>query len=100
MPPLKNYDYDPEKVFYLNTYDYSCSNVLEKVLGPASEIYDRLVKGLTDLTISTTAGLESYSNPKNSNFAYCFEVINYNYNDHQGNIYFIVLICRGSTTDL
>jgi hypothetical protein len=68
MPPLKNYDYDPEKVFYLNTYDYSYSNVIEKVLGPASEIHDKLVKGLTDLTISTTAGLERYSYPKNTNF--------------------------------
>jgi transposase-like protein len=69
MPPLKNYDYDPAKVFYLNEYDYSYSNVIEKVLGPASEIYDKLVKGLTDLTISTTAGLERYSYPKNTNFA-------------------------------
>ena len=50
MPPLKNYYYDPEKVFYPNTYEYSYSNVIEKVLGPASEIYDKLVKGLTELT--------------------------------------------------
>jgi hypothetical protein len=68
MHPLKNYDYDPEKIFYLNMFDYSYSNVLEKVLGPASEIYDNLVKGLTDLTISTTAGLERYSYPSNTNF--------------------------------
>jgi hypothetical protein len=69
MPPLKSYDYDPEKVFYLNTYDYSYSNVIEKVLGPSSEIYDKLAKGLTDLTISTIAGLERYSYPSNTNFS-------------------------------
>lgn len=68
LPPLKNYDYDPEKVFHLNTYDYSYSNVIEKVLGPASEIYDKLVKGLTDLTISTSAGLERYPYTNNTNF--------------------------------
>ena len=64
IPPLKNYDYDPEKVFYLNSHYndyYSYSNVIEKVLGPSSEIYDKLVKGLTNVTISTTAGLERYS---------------------------------------
>ena len=69
MSPIKNYDYDPERVFYLNSNDYSYSNVIEKVLGPSSEIYDNLVKGLTDLTISTTAGLERYSYPNNTNFA-------------------------------
>ena len=69
MPPLKNYDYDPEKVYYLNSYDYSHSNVIEKVLVPASEIYDKLVTGLTDLAIDTTAGLERYSYPNNTNFA-------------------------------
>jgi hypothetical protein len=68
-PPLKSYDYDPEKVFYLNTYDYSYSSVIEKVLGPASEIYDKLANGLTDLTISTIAGLERYSYPSNTNFS-------------------------------
>ena len=67
--PLKNYDYDPEKAFYLNTYDYSYSNVAEKVLGTSSEIYAKLVAGMTDLTVSTTAGLERYSYPNNTNFA-------------------------------
>jgi hypothetical protein len=61
MRPFKNYNYDPEKAFYLNTYNYSYSKVIEKALGLASEIYDKLVKGLTNLTISTTAGLERYS---------------------------------------
>jgi hypothetical protein len=69
IPPLTTYDYDPEKVFYLNTYDFNYSTVIEKMLGPASEIYDNLVNGLTDLTMSTTAGLERYSYPKNTNFA-------------------------------
>jgi hypothetical protein len=58
MPPAKNYDYDPEKVFCPNPYDYSYPNVTEKVLGLSSEFYDKLVKGLTDVTISTSAGLE------------------------------------------
>jgi len=72
IPPIKNYDYDPEEVFYLNSHYndyYSYSNVIEKVLGPSSEIYDELVKGLTDITVSTTAGLERYSYPNNTNFA-------------------------------
>lgn len=52
-----NEDYElwflfPEKVFYLNSYDFSYSNVIEKVLGPSSEIYDKLVKGLTNVTVS------------------------------------------------
>jgi hypothetical protein len=69
MPPIKNYDYDPEKVFCPNPYDYSYPNVTEKVLGLSSEIYDKLVKGLTDVTISTAAGLERYSYSNNTNFA-------------------------------
>jgi hypothetical protein len=72
IPPIKNYDYDPEEVFYLNSHYndyYSYSNVIEKVLGPSSEFYDKLVKGLTDVTVSTTAGLEKYSYPNNTNFA-------------------------------
>ena len=69
MPPIKNYDYDPEKVFCLNPYDYSYPNVTEKVLGLSSETYDKLVKGLTDVTISTAAGLERYSYPTDTNFA-------------------------------
>ena len=70
MPPVKNYDYDPEKVFCPNPYyDYSYPNVTEKVLGLSSEMYDKLVKGLTDLTISTAAGLERYSYPADTNFA-------------------------------
>jgi hypothetical protein len=72
IPPIKNYDYDPEEVFYLNSHYndyYSYSNVIEKVLGPSSEFYDKLVKGLTDVTVSTTAGLERYSYPNNTNFA-------------------------------
>ena len=69
MPPIKNYDYDPEKVFCPNPYDYSYPNVTEKVLGLSSEMYDKLVKGLTDVTISTAAGLERYSYPTDTNFA-------------------------------
>ena len=69
MPPVKNYDYDPEKVFCPNPYDCSYPNVTEKVLGFSSEFYDKLVKGLTDVTISTTAGLERYSYPTSTNFA-------------------------------
>ena len=56
--PITNYDYDPEKVFYVNSNDFSYSNVTEKVLGPSSEIYDKLVKGPTNVTVSTTAGLD------------------------------------------
>jgi Primase X len=33
------------------------------VLGPSSEIYNKLAAGITDFTISTTAGLEMYSYP-------------------------------------
>lgn len=69
MPPVKNYDYDPEKVFCLNPYDNNYPNVTEKVLGLSSEFYDKLVKGLTDVTISTAAGLERYFYPNNTNFA-------------------------------
>jgi hypothetical protein len=71
MPPITNNDCDPEKVFYLNSYYndyYSYSIVIEKVLGPSSEIYDKLVKGLTNLTVSTTAGLERHSYTNNTNF--------------------------------
>jgi hypothetical protein len=56
-----DYDYDPEKVFCPNPYDYSYPNVTEKVLGLYRETYDKLVKGLIDVTISTVAGLERYS---------------------------------------
>jgi hypothetical protein len=69
MPPFTKYDYDPEKVFYLNSNYNDYFNVIEKVLGPSSEIYDKLVKGLTDVTISTTAGLGTYSYSNNTNFA-------------------------------
>jgi len=69
MPPVKNYDYDPEKVFCPNPYDYGYPSVTEKVLGFSSEMYDKLVKGLTDVTISTTTGLERYSYPANTDFA-------------------------------
>jgi hypothetical protein len=69
MPPVKNYDYDPDKVFYPNPYDYSYPNITEKVLGLSSEMYDKLVKGLTDVTISTTAELQRYSYPANTDFA-------------------------------
>ena len=69
MPPIKNYDYDPEKVFCPNPYDYNYPNVTEKVLGLSSEMYDKLVKGLTDVTTYTTARLERYSYPTNTNFA-------------------------------
>jgi hypothetical protein len=71
IPPIKNYDYDPEKVFYLNSQCsdyYSYSKVIERVLGPSSEIFGKLVKGLTNVTVSTTAGLERYSN-NNTNYA-------------------------------
>ncbi len=69
IPPIKNYDYDPEKVFCPNPYDYGYPNVTEKVLGLSSKMYDKLVKGLTDVTISTAAGLEKYSYSNNTNFA-------------------------------
>jgi hypothetical protein len=39
------------------------------VLGPSSEIYNKLAAGMTDFTISTTAGLEMYSYPNDTNFA-------------------------------
>jgi hypothetical protein len=68
IPPIMNYDYDPEKVFYLNSNDFSYSNVIEKVLGSSSEIYDKLARGLTNVTVSTAAGLERYYS-NNANFA-------------------------------
>jgi hypothetical protein len=69
MPPVKNYNYDPDKVFCPNQYDYSYPNVTEKVLGLSNEMYDKLVKGLTDVTISTAAGLERFSYSNDANFA-------------------------------
>jgi hypothetical protein len=61
--------YDPEKVFCPNPYDCSYPNVTERVLGLSSEMYDKLVKGLTDVTRSAAAGLERYSSPANTDFA-------------------------------
>jgi hypothetical protein len=52
---LMNYDYDPEILFFPNPYDYSDLEK-EKLFVRASEIYDKLVKGLTDVIIPTTAG--------------------------------------------
>jgi hypothetical protein len=42
---LMNYDYDPETLFFPNPYDYSDLEK-EKLFVRASEIYDKLVKGL------------------------------------------------------
>ena len=39
------------------------------VLKLSSEMYDKLVKGLTDVTIFTTAGLERHFYSNNTNFA-------------------------------
>lgn len=54
MPPLKNYDYDPEKLFFPNPYDDSDINK-ERKFELASEIYNKLVQGLSDVIVSRTA---------------------------------------------
>ena len=56
-------------MFCPNPYDYSYPNVTENVLGLYRETYDKLVKGLTDVTISIVARLERYSYPANTEFA-------------------------------
>ena len=55
MPPLQSYDFEPEKLFFPNPYDYSDINK-EKAFELSSEIYDKLVKGLTYVTMSAAAG--------------------------------------------
>jgi hypothetical protein len=40
-----------------------------KGIGRYPETYDKLVKGLIDVTISTAAGLERFSYPANIDFA-------------------------------
>jgi hypothetical protein len=62
MVPLKNYDYDPEKLFFPNPYDYSDVNK-EMTFELSSEIYNKLIKGLTDVTISRAAGLPYHESP-------------------------------------
>jgi hypothetical protein len=55
ISPLKNYDFDPEILFFPNPYNY-CDVEKEKLFELASKTYDKLVKGLTDVVISTAAG--------------------------------------------
>jgi hypothetical protein len=56
MPNLVNYDFDSEKLFFPNPYEYSYTNK-ERAFELSSEIYNKMVKGLTDVTISTVANL-------------------------------------------
>ena len=56
MPKLKNYDFDPNKLFFPNPYDYSDTNK-ERAFELSSEIYNKMVKGLIDVAILTAAGL-------------------------------------------
>jgi hypothetical protein len=58
-----------QKKYFVQIHMITVTNVTEKVLGFSSEIYDKLVKGLTDVTISTAAGLERFSYPANTDFA-------------------------------
>ncbi len=59
-----------ELVMIIDTInDVIATRVTERILGLSSEFYDKLAKGLTDVTISTAAGLERYSSPNNTNFA-------------------------------
>jgi hypothetical protein len=55
-PSLMNYDFDPEILFFPNPYNYSDLEK-EKIFERASEIYDKLVEGLTGVVISTAPGL-------------------------------------------
>ena len=48
-------------MFCPNPCDYSYPNITEKVFGVSSETYDKLVKGLTDVTIPIVARLERCS---------------------------------------
>jgi hypothetical protein len=54
-PSIQNYDLTIEQSF-LPSYDYYYPNTAkEKVLESANKIYDKLVKGLADATVSTAA---------------------------------------------
>src|SRR5918994_1785144 len=49
---IANYNFDPDKLFFPNPYDYS-ELKKEKLFDLASETYEKLVKGLTHVTLST-----------------------------------------------
>jgi|SRR5918994_6360575 hypothetical protein len=52
---IANYNFDPDKLFFPNPYDYSDIKK-EKLFELARETYEKLIKGLTDAVISTTTG--------------------------------------------
>jgi hypothetical protein len=54
MSPSTDYDFDPEKLFFPNPYDPSDLEK-ERLFGLASVAYNKLIRGLTDVAISTAA---------------------------------------------
>ena len=65
-PPIQNYDFNSSSVAleqppFPNSYDDYPHFAREKVLELSNKYYNRLVKGLTDCSISTAAGMGRYS---------------------------------------
>jgi hypothetical protein len=61
-PPIQNYDFNSSLVVleprpFPSPYDDYPHFAREKVLELSNKYYDRLVKGLTECSISTTAGM-------------------------------------------
>ena len=54
-PPIQNYDFTLGQSSFPNIYDYYPYIAKDKVLDSANEIYDKLVKGLANTTVSTAA---------------------------------------------
>jgi hypothetical protein len=54
-PPIQNYDFTLGQSSFPNLYDYYPHIAKKKLLESANEIYDKLVKGLADATVSTAA---------------------------------------------
>jgi hypothetical protein len=64
-PPIQNYDFNSSSVEleprpFPSPYDDYPHFAREKVLELSNKYYDRLVKGLTECSISTTAGIGRY----------------------------------------
>lgn len=64
-PPIQNYDFNPSSVAvgqppFPNPYDDYPYFAIEKILELSNKYYNRLVKGLTDCSMSTAAGMGRY----------------------------------------
>ena len=64
-PPIQNYDFEPSSVAleqppFQNPYDDYPHVAKEKVLELSNKYYNRLVKGLTDCSLSTAAEMGRY----------------------------------------